>query len=62
MTQQDPKNKKVAIISNSGKGIGRLIALKLASQGIIVAVNDDDKEAALKTDEEITISGHELHL
>jgi len=59
MTQQNPKNKKIAIITNSGKGIGRLIAQKLASQGIIVVVNDDDIEAGLKTTEEIIISGDE---
>ncbi|MCK9215634.1 MAG: SDR family NAD(P)-dependent oxidoreductase, partial [Pseudomonadota bacterium] len=31
---------KVAIVSGSGRGIGRAIAMKLASEGAKVVVND----------------------
>jgi 3-oxoacyl-[acyl-carrier protein] reductase len=37
---------KVAIVSGSGRGIGREIALKLASEGAKVVVNDLDAEPA----------------
>ena len=37
---------KVAIVSGSGRGIGREIALKLASEGAAVVVNDLDAEPA----------------
>jgi 3-oxoacyl-[acyl-carrier protein] reductase len=37
---------KVAIISGSGRGIGRSLALKLASEGASVVVNDLDPEPA----------------
>lgn len=37
---------KVAIISGAGRGIGREIALKLASEGARVVVNDLDSEPA----------------
>lgn len=45
---------KVAIVSGSGRGIGREIALKLASEGAHVVVNDldtapaDDTVAAIR--------------
>lgn len=34
---------KVALVSGSGRGIGRAIALKLASEGAIIVVNDFDE-------------------
>ena len=40
---------KVAIVSGSGRGIGREIALKLAAEGAAVVVNDLDPEPAEQT-------------
>ena len=48
---------KTAIVSGSGRGIGRSIALKLASEGANVVVNDLDTEPAAAVVEEITKAG-----
>ncbi len=40
---------KVALVSGSGRGIGRAIALKLASEGARIVVNDLDEAPALQT-------------
>jgi 3-oxoacyl-[acyl-carrier protein] reductase len=48
---------KVAIVSGSGRGIGREIALKLASEGARVVINDLDAEPAAKTVAEIVAAG-----
>lgn len=40
---------KVAIVSGSGRGIGRDVALKLAAEGAAVVINDLDKEPAEET-------------
>ncbi|HEY5852845.1 MAG TPA: SDR family oxidoreductase [Aldersonia sp.] len=48
---------KVAIVSGSGRGIGREIALKLASEGASVVVNDLDAEVALQTERDIKAAG-----
>ncbi|HEY1530966.1 MAG TPA: SDR family oxidoreductase [Galbitalea sp.] len=48
---------KVALVSGSGRGIGREIALKLASEGARVVVNDLDAEPARETIATITTAG-----
>ncbi|RGE45375.1 SDR family oxidoreductase [Comamonas testosteroni] len=40
---------KVALVSGSGRGIGRSIALKLASEGAKLVINDLDQEPADET-------------
>ena len=51
---------KVAIVSGSGRGIGRAIALKLAAEGARVVVNDLDEGPAHETAEAITAAGGEV--
>lgn len=48
---------KVAIVSGSGRGIGRSIALKLASEGALVVVNDLDDDPANAVVAEIIAAG-----
>lgn len=48
---------KVAIVSGSGRGIGREIAMKLASEGAAVVVNDLDAAPAEAVVQEITAAG-----
>jgi 3-oxoacyl-[acyl-carrier protein] reductase len=48
---------KVALITGSGRGIGRAIAHKLASAGARVVVNDLDEEPAQQTVAEIIAAG-----
>jgi 3-oxoacyl-[acyl-carrier protein] reductase len=50
---------KVALVSGSGRGIGRSIALKLASEGARVVINDLDEAPALETVAEIKALGGE---
>src|SRR5438477_8779024 len=50
---------KVALVSGSGRGIGRSIALKLASQGARVVVNDLDREPCEQTVADIKAAGGE---
>lgn len=48
---------KVAIVSGSGRGIGRAIAMKLASEGAKVVVNDLDAAPAEQTVADIRAAG-----
>ena len=48
---------KVALVSGSGRGIGREIALKLASEGARVVINDLDAEPAQLTVKEVLAAG-----
>jgi len=48
---------KTAIVTGSGRGIGRAIALKLAAEGANVVVNDLDQGPASAVVEEIVASG-----
>jgi 3-oxoacyl-[acyl-carrier protein] reductase len=50
---------KVAIVSGSGRGIGRAVALKLASEGARVVVNDLDEAPAEEVAEAIRANGGE---
>ena len=50
---------KVAIVSGSGRGIGREVALKLAGDGARVVVNDLDEAPALETINDIVAAGGE---
>ncbi|HEY9475760.1 MAG TPA: SDR family oxidoreductase [Mycobacteriales bacterium] len=48
---------RVAIVSGSGRGIGRQIALKFGLEGASVVVNDLDEQPARDTVEQITAAG-----
>ena len=50
---------KVAIVSGSGRGIGRAVALKLAAEGARVVVNDLDEAPARETADAIIAQGGE---
>jgi 3-oxoacyl-[acyl-carrier protein] reductase len=48
---------KVAIITGSGRGIGRSVAMKLAAEGASVVINDLDAAPAEETVADITAAG-----
>lgn len=48
---------KIALVTGSGRGIGRAIALKLASCGAVIIVNDLDEDSANETLKLIQTSG-----
>lgn len=50
---------KVAVVTGSGRGIGRSIALKLASEGARLVINDLDEAPAQSVREEIIKMGGE---
>lgn len=50
---------KVALITGSGRGIGRSIALKLASEGARIVINDLDEAPAAETVDAIRAMGGE---
>ena len=52
-------DEKVAYVTGSGRGIGRAVALKLASEGARLVVNDLDKEPADEVVAEIRAAGGE---
>lgn len=52
-----PLADRVALVTGSGRGIGREIALKLADAGAAVVVNDLDKDVAEQTASDITTAG-----
>src|SRR5687768_14405877 len=53
---------KVALVSGAGRGIGRAIAIKLASEGARVVVNDLDAEPAGEAARAIRAAGGEAAL
>lgn len=48
---------RVAIVSGSGRGIGRAVAMRLAADGAKVVVNDLDEDVALQTVADIEAAG-----
>jgi 3-oxoacyl-[acyl-carrier protein] reductase len=50
---------KVALVTGSGRGIGREVALKLSREGARMVVNDLDKDVAYQVVEEIKKAGGE---
>ena len=53
---------KVAYITGSGRGIGQCIALKLASEGANVVINDLTEEPAQETAEKVRALGREAEI
>ena len=53
-------NGKIAVVTGSGKGLGRVIALTLAEEGVRIVVNDLDGEAIESTADEIRKLGRDV--
>jgi 3-oxoacyl-[acyl-carrier protein] reductase len=51
---------KTALVTGSGRGIGRAIASKLASAGARVMLNDLDEAALMQTQAELQSQGHSI--
>lgn len=56
-----PRRLVTAVVTGSGRGIGRAIARRLAADGMPVAVLDLDLAAAKETADLITSEGHTAH-
>ena len=52
---------KIALITGSGRGIGKALALKLSSEGAKVVINDLDEVPANETVAEIKAKGGEAY-
>ena len=50
-------DKKVALVTGAGRGIGKAIAIMLAKEGADIIVNDMDSDSAARTAEEILSIG-----
>ena len=50
-------DKKIAIVTGGGKGIGRSISLRFASEGAKVAIWERDLDAAVEVSQAITEHG-----
>ena len=57
--QTDDESRRIAVVTGSGKGIGRAIALALAAKGVVPVVVDINEEAASEVVTEITEQGIE---
>lgn len=53
--------RRVALVTGSGRGIGRATAVKLAEQGADLAIHDIDGEAAEETAELVRKTGRRAH-
>ena len=53
---------KVAIITGSSRGIGKAIALNLASKGVNIVLNGRDQERLNKTKEEVEKINPNVHM
>lgn len=53
---------RIALITGSGRGIGRATALLFARQGAAVVVNDIQEKNAAAVAEEIRAAGGRVHL
>ena len=48
---------KVAVITGSGRGIGKAVAMLFAQEGACVTINDIDEAVALEAAKEIEANG-----
>lgn len=62
MTMNEPLVGKVALVTGSGRGIGKAIAARLADAGARIVLNDLDGDVAAKTADEFRKNGHEVAL